>query len=607
MSISPAGSALPGLLQIPTALRASAHPEAARSAAGYGAASLASIQAITGRVADLLAKASGHGQGAGAAENSAGGARHDGPPLRPGNAARVQAAAMALQQAQGSAARLTPEAMLSLVLGSMGDMLKADEQRSVRQQFAAMQSRLVARIAQGERLSGALEAARQAAEAAQGAVGGAAGELEAALEALKAANAEVARLEAALANAPPEQQEALRAQLAAARAAAGTAETAVTGARGTLERALATAEAALEKMQDLLRESDALSPPLGRAEDASAGKRSAEAFVTEMLALLQSLVGRVNDALQKSNQKQIESMLEAKAAENTRRAKEYEDQVAKAEATQKKMGCIGKLVGWVLTVVAVVAAPFTGGGSMVLAGIGLALAIGEELGLDIMGKLLQPVMNLVMKLVKTVGGVLGSLLDKLGVAKDITNKIKDALAVVAVAAMIVGAVLLSRKLAGTVAVQAIMKAVVKQVSRLVAKVLPKMIQSAARTVASSVDDMAKAITKTVAKMVKSDADTLAVRAGQLQRAGHVMQFANQTAQGVGNIVVANMYVKAAEIRAAFELGLVDSRILRELMQRLLEYFVSTNDTVHALFEGAAELQDDNDRLARSITQRIAHA
>ncbi|WP_313252153.1 hypothetical protein, partial [Stenotrophomonas indicatrix] len=77
----------------------------------------------------------------------AAGNRHDGPQLRQGNTARVQAAAMALQQAQATATRLTPEAMLGLVAASMSELLRADDQRSIREQFSTMQSRLAARAA----------------------------------------------------------------------------------------------------------------------------------------------------------------------------------------------------------------------------------------------------------------------------------------------------------------------------------------------------------------------------------------------------------------------------------------------------------------------------
>jgi len=90
---------------------------------------------------------------------------------------------------------------------------------------------------------------------------------------------------------------------------------------------------------------------------------------------------------------------------------------------------------------------------MVLAGVGLALAIGEELGLNVMGKIMEPIMKLVMELVKVVGNVIGDVLTQLGLPKDIVDKIKDVLGVIAVAAMIIAAVVLTKRVAGTAAVQ----------------------------------------------------------------------------------------------------------------------------------------------------------
>lgn len=638
MSISATGGHyVPLLQQTPTALRSAPSEAAGKAASGYGAASLASIQAITAKVAQLLAEASAVTQHDQPTAAGAAGNRHDGPQLRQGNAARVQAAAMALQQAQATATRLTPEAMLGLVAASMSELLRADDQRSIREQFSTMQSRLAARAARGEAISLALIAAQAALDAAQGDVDATGAVLEKALAALAAAEGEVARLEAELATAPPEKQEALRAQLQAARAAQQSAQAQVDVARGNFQGAVTRAEAALDKLSALLGESAALRPPFERPEQASPERRSAEAFLVEMLALLQQLVGQVNAALQKANQAQVEAMLEAKSAENMRRAKEYEEQLAKAEATQKKMGCIGKIVGWVLTVAAVVAAPFTGGTSMVLAGIGLALAIGEELGLDVMGKLLQPVMNLVMKAVKAVAGVVGDIMKSMGIPPEIVNKLKDVVAVIAIAMMIIATVFISRKLAASATMKTIIKTVAKAVadklSDFVSKAASKMLsQSARESISKMAGQASRAATKSL-DMVKTavkgankraqtfsdsanrklsrltdiDVGKLATRFGQLRKATDALQFANQTSQGVGNVVVADMYVKAEKIRAAFELGLIDSRILRELMERLLDYFINTNDLVLSMFDSLSEMQSDNDRAARSISQRITHA
>ncbi|WP_175648885.1 type III secretion system translocon subunit SctE, partial [Burkholderia pseudomallei] len=71
--------------------------------------------------------------------------------------------------------------------------------------------------------------------------------------------------------------------------------------------------------------------------------------------------------------------LPPREAERQNRSDEYQAQAKKAEEMQKTMGCIGKIVGWVITAVSFAAAAFTGGASLALAAVGLALAVGDEI------------------------------------------------------------------------------------------------------------------------------------------------------------------------------------------------------------------------------------
>jgi len=134
-----------------------------------------------------------------------------------------------------------------------------------------------------------------------------------------------------------------------------------------------------------------------------------------------------------------------------------------------------------------------------------------------------------------------------------------------------------------------------------------MIKAAARAVGQTVDDVAKAISKTTAKVIGSDSDTLVVRTGQALKASHVLQFANQTSQGVVNVMIADMYVKAAKVMKELETGLVDSKIFRGLIQKILEYFMQTNNLVADLFREMTNVQESQHDAARFVTSRIGSA
>jgi invasin B len=602
-TIAPSGATPLPFVQASSARAAAA----SAAAAGFGAVSFKQIEAIDRKVMELLAKAAGErNEQAVSPKESAAGT----PVLRKADAQRIQRAAQQLATANGQAptqARLTPEAALTLLAMQLSEAVSQENSRSLSSQLELVKARLAHRAASSAELSEAIRLAQALVDASMGEVGAAEGELAAAAEALKQAEAEVARLEKALAEAPPEEQDALRAQLEAAKGVAGTQQARLDAAVATLAAAVATLDAALGDLEAFKAEADKLDPTGGLITKSEESARTNGARLSELLAVLQQIIADANNNKLTNDTQLIQEVLKRREAENMRRSQEYQEEVAKAEQAQKKMGCIGKIVGWVITVVAVVAAPFTGGASMALAGIGLALAIGEELGLDVMGKIMEPIMKVIMELVKQVGNVIGDVLTSLGVSSAFADKIKDVLGIIAVAAMIIAAAVLSKKFAGTMAVQQVAKAVTRAVSEAISKALPQIIKTVARTVAQSADDVAKAVAKATAKVTGSTADNLAVRAGQTTKAMHVTQFANQTSQGVGAVIIAEMYVDAAEVMAKLQRGLADAKIFRELMQKILDYFMQSNTLVNDLFRQMTDVQASQDDSAKFVTHRVGAA
>lgn len=578
---------------------------AAEAAAGFGSVPLQRIQEIDSQVQKLLADAAGERHGT---STEAEAPHANAPALRKADMPRIVRAAM--QQASASSAPqtpMTPEAAMTLLAMQLSELITEENGRSLASQLELVKQRLAQRAASAAELSEAIRLAQALVDSAMGEVGTAEGELAAALEALKQAEAEVARLEQALADAPPEEQEAIRAQLEAARGKAVELQARVDEATKALAEAVAVLDKALGDLEAFKNEADKLDPNGSVSARGDEKARTNAAMLSELLAVLQEIIGAANDAKLEAETKLLQEVLKLREAENLRRSQEYQDELAKAEAAQKKMGCIGKIVGWVVAVVAVVVAPLTGGASMVLAGVGLALAIGEELGLDIMGKIMEPIMKVIMELVKHVGSVIGDVLGAMGVSSDIVDKIKDVLAVVAVAAMIIAAVVLTKKVAGTAAVQQLAKAVTRAVSEAISKALPQILKSVARSVGQTVDDVAQAISKAAAKATGASADNMATRAGYAMKATHTLQFAHQTTQSVGSIVIADMYIDAAKLLAELEVGLVASEIFRELIQKILEYFIQTKNLVQQLFEQMSNVQANEHATAKYVTHRIGAA
>lgn len=589
-----------------TQVNAATAAAAVASAAGYGAASAERIQSIEAALQKLLADEAQRQQSEGADTGSAPSAHADAVRLRKPDMALVMRAAMQRTAASGAAqVPMTPEAAMTLLAMQLSELVTTENTRSLASQLELVKQRLANRTATAEELSEAIRLAQEVVESAMADMASAEGELLAAAEALKEAEAEVKRLEQALADAAPEEQDAIRAELEAAKGTAADARLRLDAATDALVKAAAALNQALGDLEDFKTQADQLDPNRSVSARGDEKARTNAAVLSELLAVLQEIIGKANDAKLEADTQLVQEVLRLREAENLRRSQEYQEELAKAEAAQKKMGCIGKIIGWVVTVVAVVAAPFTGGASMVLAGVGLALAIGSELGFDLMGKIMEPIMKLVMELVKAVGNVIGDVLTSLGVDPAIADKIKDVLGVIAVAAMIIAAVVLTKKVAGTEAVKQLAQAVTRAVSQAISKALPQMLKSAARSVSSTVDDVARKISETAGRALGRDPDTLASVAGTTIKASQALQFANQTSQGIGNVIIADMYITIAELMAKIEVGLVDSAILRELIQKILDYFIQTNNLVLDLFEKMTDVQTVQHETATFVVARVA--
>jgi len=577
-------------------------------AANFGAATPERMQAIEAALQKLLADEAQRQQSQGAGNGSSATTNPDAAELRNPNMGMIVRAAMQRTISSGAPqAPMTPEAAMTMLAMQLSELITTENSRSLASQLELVKQRLAERAASAAELSEAIRLAQALVESAMGDVGTAEGELAAALEALKQAEAEVARLEQALADAPAEEQDAIRAQLEAAKGKVVEQQARVGAATQALAEAVAVLDQAMADLEQFKSEADKLDPNGSVSARGDEKAKTNAALLGELLAVLQEIIGKANDAKLAAETQLIQEVLRLREAENMRRSQEYQDELAKAEAAQKKMGCLGKIIGWVVTVVAVVASPFTGGASMVLAGVGLALAIGSELGFDLMGKIMEPIMKLVMELVKAVGNVIGDVLTSLGVDSAIADKIKDVLGVIAVAAMIIAAVVLTKKVAGTAAVQQLAKAVTRAVSEAISKALPQMIKAAARSISQTVDDVASAISKTASKAIGANADNMASRAGYAIKASHTLQFANQTSQSIGSIVIADMYKNAAELLAKLEAGLVESAIFRELIQKILEYFIQTKNLVQQLFEEMSSVQENEHATAMFVTHRIGAA
>jgi invasin B len=572
---------------------------ATRAAAGFGQAPATVVNQIEAAAARMLATAA-----ASHAEHATTQRDPTAPDLRPVQMSRVH------QAVGDEGERLSPDAVLLKLMAMLQELLGESSLQTMKSRLEVFQQRMQARAAEGERLSSALQAAQERVDACSAEATEAAALAEAALAAAEEARQEVERLQQQLDAATPDtpEYEALKEHLDAATRQAGSLREQAEQALQRLDVATGALNDALLDAEAVAREIDAIQPP-GLPQVGAMGQsdtnRTNAARLQELLGVLNQLIA-TNSELKLQNEVAFaQKMLKAREAENMRRSKEYQDQVEKARAASKKMGCIGKVIGWVVTAVAVIAAPFSGGASLALAAVGLALAITEEVtGKSILGKVFEPVIKLVQKMAELITKIVMEALKGVGaITEEQAKKVSGIVAAVMTAVLMVAMMVAASVAGGSSAVSKMASKVSELVIKQISRAVPQMLKTVAKTVAQAPSKLAGAL----ANKLGTTVPTMAARGMYVSNSAQVLQAANQTSQGVGRIVIADMEVKAAEIIAALELGLWNSQTLRQLIERSFEQFVSTNQVAHDLFEKISDIQAQANQTGRFLVGNLRTA
>lgn len=570
-------------LPLRTELQGKAH-QAAQAVAGFGKISTDLVGEIDAAAARMLAAAAVEHVREGAAAQ-----RFDAPALRAPDLTQAYAAV------GKSPDRMTAEAMLMLLMGQLQQVLADTSLNSLKSRLEAFVQQMQLRRESGERLSAAMQDARAQASTALSNAELAANDAALATAAAEEANAEVERLQkelAAIEESAPEHAEKA-AQLLLAQDRASTLAAAAQQALGRLDAANGDIIAAEQEVSRILAEMDeigrgsALDP---KAADAQKN-RTHTARLGELLAILNQVVARSVQLKLESDIEFAIQTLKAREAENLRRSQEYQDQVQQAQDAQQKMGCIGKIVGWLIVAVSVVAAPFTGGASMALAAVGLALAIAEEVsGVSLLGKVFEPLMQVIQKVIEAVTRAVVATLQAMGVenAETIGQTIGAVLGAALVLAMMVAAFVAGKGAAAKLASK-FGDVLVRNLS----KVLPDVLKNAGSRIS------------TRASLATSE--TAAKRVGHVMTASHVAGAFNQVGQGAGNVVVAKMQVQAAELLAAIELSLFESNVVRDSIRRSHDAVARLHETMVGLLQRLSDVHSSEVATAKAIIGKMRMA
>lgn len=457
-----------------------------------------------------------------------------------------------LLAADERAAERSGAGFMTWVAASMQQLMARQSMDALHASATSLIQRLMGKEGSANQLSADYQAASEAYDQALAQAAQAADDASEAVATAKAAEEEVGRLQKELGAMSPGSPgyDAKQQQLAAATATADELQVKADAAVARSDAAAASVAQLGAGLQGIRQEAGKLGARVVQSDDAN---RTMAARLTELMAMLQQLLGYAREANMQAAVENAVQAMKAQETEMTHLAEERAEELAKAESTSKWLGCIGKIIGWVVTVVSVVAAPFTGGLSMALAGVGLALAVVEETtGFSVLGEALQPVIQVIVKLAQQLTKVFGSLLESMGIpgADTIAQVMGFIATALAVAAIAIGGFLLAKGA--------------------MAKLLPNIVKQ----VVGEVSKEATRITTKVATSVvgKQSGAFMARNAGTIGAVATTAGGVTQVGTAVGGVVVADMHVTATELLAdqknvQFNMG--QTNITLEALQEMI--------------------------------------
>lgn len=295
---------------------------------------------------------------------------------------------------------LNAEGRLTLLLGRLATLMGDN---SVSQLASRLENRLAviaSQQQQREQLSGAFQTASEEAQSAMDVYKTALDSLAAAQAAYHDCAGKLERAEAKLDGLAPGAPDyvSLKQEI-------DTLRNELSSLRSNQEKALNAAEVAHNSARQKTEKLDGIASQIqgvfltgGRVERYQTDNLNSIAHFTMLLSIFIELVGKNNEESLKNDMALFRTLQESRQEEMLKKSEEYQEETRKAEVLNRTMGCVGKVVGALLTVASVVAAAFTGGAALGLAAASLALILTDGIvkaatGTSFIQEALNPVIN----------------------------------------------------------------------------------------------------------------------------------------------------------------------------------------------------------------------
>ncbi|POT59486.1 hypothetical protein C3432_01830 [Citrobacter amalonaticus] len=346
-----------------------------------------------------------------------------------------------------------------------------------------------------------------------------------------------------------------------------------------------------------------------------------------LMAQLIAIIGESTEETMELNLKFSQKVQAAQQEKLANDAEEVEKQQEKSKRMQETMGCIGKIIGAIVTIVATVAAVFTGGASLALAAIGIALMVADTVYQKVTGNesfiaaALKPIVeHVLMPIIQAITNAVSQVLEKLGIKNDIAEIIATVIAIVVLIVAAVAAAVVAKKLPIDKLMNVI-GAMLKKVINTVISALAK----AAKPIISGVKNVADDIGAELSKVMKSVSNALNQLVGNqaksklnvmkeffsdeanIKTLGNkfnlsedILRLVDVSVDSSGNIAAGTLEKRVSEMMADITRMLSASASMKLFTDSVTDSYTRSIENMNMLMTTAADMAGEEQQVGRFI-------
>ncbi|WP_230350820.1 type III secretion system translocon subunit SctE [Lelliottia sp. WAP21] len=424
------------------------------------------------------------------------------------------------------------------------------------------------------------------------------------------------------------QLKSIASQLAQKQSALSMQQTTLAVARQNLSLATDELNQIATQLQSSLKYLDSLNKNAAtvnsRLEESLKTTQGTSAY---LMAQLITIIGESTEETMELNLKFSQKVQRAQQEKLENDAEEVEKQQEKSRHMQETMGCVGKIIGAIVTIVSTVAAIFTGGASLALAAIGIALMVSDKIYQKVTGNesfiaaALKPLVeHVLMPIIQLIANVISDVLEALGVKNDIAEIVATVLAVAILIIAAIGAAVVAKQ----VPVARLMNIVGDMLKNVLNTVIKTVVQII-KPLISGMKNIADEIGAAISKMMKSLANALNQLVGSESKsklnllkeffsdeaniktlgnkfnlAEDILRVTNASIDSAGNIAAGTLEKRVSEMLAEITEMLSASATMKLFTDSVTESYSRSIENLNMLMTNAADMAGEEQQVGQFI-------